>query len=155
MNKSEPAGKLPGTGALTPSSAPTIAREKDATKKHIRGSTLLLIGRMISMGLNFGVQILTVRYLSKSDYGALAYALSVVSMSTSAVLFGLDKAIARFVPIYEEREDYPRMAGTVALSLATVLVLGIILVVGVITLDNVLFARVASDPLSAMLLVTI
>lgn len=107
------------------------------------------------MGLNFGVQILTVRYLSKSDYGALAYALSVVSMSTSAVLFGLDKAIARFVPIYEEREDYPRMAGTVALSLATVLVLGIILVVGVITLDNVLFARVASDPLSAMLLVTI
>jgi len=155
MNKSEPAGKLPGTGALTPSSAPTIAREKDATKKHIRGSTLLLIGRMISMGLNFGVQIMTVRYLSKSDYGALAYALSVVSMSTSAVLFGLDKAIARFVPIYEEREDHSRMVGTVVLALATVLVLGLILVVGVITLDNIVFTRVASDPLSAMLLVTI
>ncbi|HQE20285.1 MAG TPA: oligosaccharide flippase family protein, partial [Aggregatilineales bacterium] len=107
------------------------------------------------MALNFGVQIMTVRYLSKSDYGALAYALSVVSMSTSAVLFGLDKAIARFVPIYEEREDHSRMVGTVVLALATVLVLGLILVVGVITLDNIVFTRVASDPLSAMLLVTI
>lgn len=157
MNKSEPAGKIPGTRPLAAATAtvPAPPKEKDATKKHIRGSSLLLIGRMVSMALNFGVQILTVRYLSKSDYGALAYALSVVSMSTSAVLFGLDKAIARFVPIYEEREDYPRMAGTVALALGTVLVLGLILVVGVLALDTVLFAQVASDPLSAALLVTI
>ena len=43
--------------------------------------------------------MLIVRYLSKSDFGAFAYALAVASMGSSMVLFGLDKAIARFVPI--------------------------------------------------------
>lgn len=37
----------------------------DATRKHIRGSTLLLIGRLIMLGINFGTQVLTVRYLAK------------------------------------------------------------------------------------------
>src|SRR5690554_4685934 len=82
---------------------------KDPTRKHIRGSSLLLLGRIIAMGLNFGVQIVTVRYLAKSDYGALAFALSVVSMATSGVLLGLDKSVARFVPIYQEQRDYNRM----------------------------------------------
>ncbi len=31
-----------------------------ATRRHLRGSSLLLIGRLISLLVNFGVQVLTV-----------------------------------------------------------------------------------------------
>ena len=128
---------------------------KDPTRKHIRGSSLLLLGRIIAMGLNFGVQIVTVRYLAKSDYGALAFALSVVSMATSGVLLGLDKSVARFVPIYQEQRDYNRMVGTVVLAFLAVLALGVVLVAGTFALQNVLIDRVVSDPLSAFLLLSI
>ena len=50
-----------------------------AARRQIRGSTLLLVGQLLAKGVNFGVQVLIVRYLSKSDYGALAYALSIES----------------------------------------------------------------------------
>src|SRR5919198_1404902 len=51
-----------------------IPPRRDATDQHLRGSVLLLFGRVVALGLNFLIQILIVRYLSKSDYGAFAYA---------------------------------------------------------------------------------
>ena len=36
---------------------------------NIRGSALLLSGRAISLALNFVVQVVTIRYLSKLDFG--------------------------------------------------------------------------------------
>jgi hypothetical protein len=82
--------------------APIIAApgvEQSTTRRQIRGSSLLLVGRFLSRGVTFAVQILIVRYLSKSDYGAFAYALSIVTLGTTVVTFGLDRAITRFVPI--------------------------------------------------------
>ena len=59
------------------------------TAKQIRGSSLLLVGRFVSRGINFGVQILTVRYLSLTDYGAFAYALAIVNIGQSLATLGL------------------------------------------------------------------
>jgi hypothetical protein len=59
-----------------------VPRTKQAAvNRQIRGSSLLLIGRTLSMAVNFAVQVLIVRYLSKTDYGAFAYALSIVARS--------------------------------------------------------------------------
>lgn len=104
--------------------------EQKATKKQIRGSSLLLIGRVLSKGVGFVVQVLIVRYLAKSDYGAFAYALSVVAMGETIVTFGLDRAVTRFLPIYHEQRDYNKMFGTLFLVLSTIvsLSLGLILV---------------------------
>src|SRR6266508_643075 len=66
----------------------------EATQKHIRGSSLLLGGRFLSLGINFAIQILIVRYLSKADYGAWAYALSLVSLAVGVATFGLDRSIS-------------------------------------------------------------
>ena len=84
---------------------------QEATRKQIRGSSLLLIGRFLSLGVNFGIQIMIVRYLSKADYGAFAYALSIVSVGASIVSFGLDRSITRFIPIYEEDREYDKLWG--------------------------------------------
>ena len=102
------------------------ARSSDAVpsgghaRTQIRGSTLLLIGRALSLVLSFIVQVVTVRYLAKTDYGAFAFALSAASMVTNFVLLGLDKAAPRFTSIYLEERAYPRLFGSMFLMLASI-----------------------------------
>ena len=69
---------------ITQSVEPASDHRATATKQHIRGSSLLLAGRILSLGLNLGVQVLLIRYLAKTDYGAFAYAIALVSMGASS-----------------------------------------------------------------------
>ena len=72
---------MKASASASPSAdAIAVAPDDAATRNQIRGSSLLLVGRMASLGVNFAVQIIVIRYLSKSDYGAFAYALSLVSL---------------------------------------------------------------------------
>lgn len=113
-------------GSSTETATEALPRIKQtATKRQIRGSSLLLAGRLLSKGVNFAVQIMIVRYLSKTDYGAFALALSFVSLSQSVATFGLDRAITRFVPIYQEKEEYAKLFGTIIMVFSTILSLGI------------------------------
>ncbi|MGH3928144.1 MAG: oligosaccharide flippase family protein, partial [Pseudonocardiaceae bacterium] len=98
---------------------------RSASAKQIRGSSILLVGRFLSMAANFGIGVLTVRYLTKSDYGAFAYALSIVTLGETVVTLGLDRAITRFVPIYEEREEYSKLWGTLVMVVGVVGGLGL------------------------------
>jgi O-antigen/teichoic acid export membrane protein len=108
-------------------SAETL-REKDATRKHIRGSSLLLFGRMLSLGINFFTQVLMVRYLSTRDFGVFAYGLAVVGFFRLFASLGLQDAIPRFVPIYQENREYGKMFGTIFLAMGAVLATGIVIV---------------------------
>ncbi len=132
------------------SAPPTVAK---AARRQIRGSSLLLVGRLIAMVVSFVVQVLTVRYLTKADYGAFAYALSLVTLGETIVTLGLDRAVTRFVPIYHEREDYPRMFGTMLMVLGTILGLGMILVVGMVALQGAVAEHLISDRRAVELLV--
>ncbi|HSD79916.1 MAG TPA: oligosaccharide flippase family protein [Solirubrobacteraceae bacterium] len=107
-----------------------------ATRKQIRGSSLLLGGRFISLGVNFLTQVLIVRYLSKSDFGIFAYGLSIVALAESLTMLGLDRALSRFLPIYHERGEYPKLFGTLLLSLSSVLTLGLAMALVVIGLQG-------------------
>jgi O-antigen/teichoic acid export membrane protein len=111
----------PAAGPALP--APHAAAE--ATRRQIRGSSLLLAGRMLSLAVNFATQVLIVRYLSKSDFGVFAYGLSIVSLGESLAVLGLDKAIPRFLPIYEEQGAYGKLFGTLVMAGGTVLGLGL------------------------------
>lgn len=137
------------TSSITASSAKSA---NHSTKKHLRGSTLLLAGRGISMVANFAVQILTVRYLSKSDYGAIAYALSLVSFGSSIAVFGLGKTITRFVPIYQEKGEFQKLFGTILMVTGTILSIGLLLVLLVIGLSGWLAESFITDPLALQLL---
>jgi O-antigen/teichoic acid export membrane protein len=121
-------------------------------KKHIRGSLLLMLGRLFSMGVNFAVQVLTVRYLAKSEYGAFAFALSLVSMGGSLAIFGLDKTLSRFVPIYHEQRDYPKMFGSMVLMLTTILGIGLSMVLLTFGLSGFIAGSLVTDPLAVGLL---
>jgi O-antigen/teichoic acid export membrane protein len=121
-------------------------------RKYLRGSSLLLGGRFISILLNLAVQVVTVRYLSKGDYGAFAYALGIASMGSTVLLMGLGKAVPRFVPIYHERGDYARAFGAIALAAGTIWGLGVSLVVLTFGLRDVISGSLISDPQALSLL---
>src|SRR5438046_1605101 len=103
--------------------------EQDAIRNQIRGSSLFLFGRMLSLGINFFTQVLMVRYLSTRDYGELAYGLAVVSFFRIFASLGLQDAIPRFVPIYRENREYGKMFGTIVLVVGAVLATGVFIVV--------------------------
>jgi O-antigen/teichoic acid export membrane protein len=127
-----------------------------ATRRQIRGSSLLVGGRLLSKGVNFAIQVLIVRYLSKADFGAFAYALSIVAVGETLVTCGLDRAVTRFVPIYHEKEDFRRMFGTVVMVLGTLAALGVSCVLGVYGLQAFLGdARVADPKAGSLLLILI
>lgn len=71
----------------------TTTTKSSSSRRQIRGSSLLLVGQFLSKAINFAVQVLIVRYLTKSDYGAFGYALSIVALGESVATFGLDRAI--------------------------------------------------------------
>ena len=84
--------------------------------RQIRGSSLLLVGRLIAIGLDLMTQVLIVRSLSKGDFGAFAFALSIVSLLATISVFGLDKTLPRFATIYEEKRDQGGLVGSIALG---------------------------------------
>jgi O-antigen/teichoic acid export membrane protein len=106
-----------------PASAATVAA-------HVRGSSLLLIGRGLAMAVAFLTQVLITRHLSKDDYGAFALGLSTALLVQSVLALGLDRADTRFLALYEDRADHARLLGVIVFEATTVVVLGSAVVVG-------------------------
>ena len=130
---------------------PSNPTAPSASSRHVRGSSLLLLGRVIAMVVNFLVQVLIVRYLSTAAYGAFVYALSLVTLGETLVTLGIDRAVGRFLPIYQERAEWPKLFGTLALVAGTILSLGLAIIVLVIFRSNSksLFSTLCGRPMGA------
>jgi len=113
------------TPPVEAASAAAVSSKKDTARRQIRGSSLLLVGQLLAKGVNFGVQVMIVRYLSQSDYGAFAYGLSIVALGQSIATFGLDRAITRYVTIYHEQRDYNKLFGTLLMVVTLIASLGL------------------------------
>jgi O-antigen/teichoic acid export membrane protein len=107
-----------------PSGSEVDGQADAATRRHLRGSSLLLVGRLLALAISLATDIVLVRYLAKSDYGIFAWTLSIASLGASASAFGLDKAIGRFVAIYEERGERSQVAAVIVLMTGIVAALG-------------------------------
>lgn len=100
-----------------------------AVRRQIRGSGLLMAGRVISTGLTTLSQVLIVRHLTTYDYGAWAYALAFVLFWQSLSNLGFHEAVTRFVPIYHHHRDYPKVFGTIVLCCGFILLSGTLVIV--------------------------
>ena len=116
---------------------------------------MLLAGRFISLGLNFLTQVVTVRYLTKSDYGAFAYALTLASIGSSVALFSMDKSISRFLPIYDENKEDEKQRGTLVLTLGIIVGISIALIALVYGFRGFIEQRLISNSLSVSLLLVV
>jgi O-antigen/teichoic acid export membrane protein len=136
--------------AANPAVAEAAAIADEA--RHFRGSTLLVLGRFVGLGLDFVTQVLIVRALARTDYGAFAFALSVSSLAATVGLLGLDKTISRFVPIYEQTGDQRRLAGSLVVAVSTVAFLGVAMLFAMIGLSTALGAELVENELARRLL---
>jgi O-antigen/teichoic acid export membrane protein len=128
------------------------ASDEALLRSQVRGSTLLLAGRILQLGVNMAVQLMVVRYLSKAGYGAFAYALAIVMVGETIALFGLDRAVSRLVPISLEKRDYATACGVLVLSILTVVSLGVLLIVAVILARGVIERSLIPDHRAVTLL---
>jgi O-antigen/teichoic acid export membrane protein len=142
----------PPSSALTPSAIdddqPSLRAPPAAahlTRGQLRGSTLLLAGRFLSLGVNFVTQVLIVRYLTKNDFGVFAYGLSMVALGEALSTMGLDKSVARYLPIYDERRAYAKLFGTMVMVMGTVVGFGAAFLAVAIGLDGFAGGSMRSD----------
>ena len=140
-----------------PSSAPppTPSPVHDGTRKHLRGSSLLLAGRGLSLLLNFCVQVLTVRALIKADFGAFGWALSIVSFCGSFNLLGMGKTVGRSVSVHQQRGEARQALGVIAIALGAIVGFGVVVVLVAFGLRGWLDGRVSHPQSVALLLVLI
>lgn len=115
---------------IAPTPVEIIAPPADITANHevtkqIRGSSLLVLGRLSSLATNLVVQVLLVRTLTKNDFGAFSYVLSLVTTGATLCTFGLDRGLTRFLAMYEERGDRAKFWGTIVLQTATIAGVGL------------------------------
>lgn len=101
-----------------------------ATRSHIRGSSLLVVGNAISLGMNFIPHILLVRYLTVDSYGLWGYALSVEAVCRN-VSIGLNEPMSRFVAMYHENKKPAQLLGTILLTFGVTLLISCALVAAV------------------------
>ncbi len=131
------------------------AVESESTRKQIRGSSLLLAGRGISLVINLMTQIAVIRYLSKLDYGAFAWAFSAVELAAMGATFGMDKSLSRFGAIFHEKKDYRRLTGALILTSVVVLFLGGATLLFAWSMQGYMISRWTIDPLAITTLMTL
>ncbi len=142
------------TANATPIATTGTAKYSPASRQ-IRGSTLLLVGRSFSRVGNFITQVAIVNYLSKTDYGAFAYALAVVALGQSVAMLGLNQAITRFVPIYHDQRDYNKLFGTIAVAISTMISLGLAMALILYSFQGLIAETLINDHLALTLLLVL
>jgi O-antigen/teichoic acid export membrane protein/D-alanine-D-alanine ligase-like ATP-grasp enzyme len=112
--------------AVTDAPAPKATAESGTS--HVRGSTLLFVGRLVSLVINFATQIIIARHLGQSEFGAFAFAFAVAGLGQVAITLGLHRGVTRFLTADLESGDHPRLLGTILLNIVVIVGLGAILV---------------------------
>jgi O-antigen/teichoic acid export membrane protein len=107
-----------------PSSGVDAAR---LNKRNVRGSTLLLVGRLVSLGFTVVTQVVIVRFLSKTDFGAFAYAFTLTAALRILLSLGQGRLLSRFLAKYEEERDYARMWGAILMAMGAIAVTSVVL----------------------------
>jgi O-antigen/teichoic acid export membrane protein len=139
-------------GASADAAGSDVRARREGVRRHLRGSSLLLAGRLASLGINLAVQVLTVRSLARDEYGAFAWALVVVGGATQLVLLGLDTTVARFVAIYHERGEPARVFGAIALSAGGIALTGLLLIGGAFAAAGALPDLLGAEPAAVTML---
>ncbi|MBA3310149.1 MAG: oligosaccharide flippase family protein [Nocardioidaceae bacterium] len=107
-------------------------------RRQVRGSALLVVGRGASLLLGMATQIIIVRTLSKTDFGAFAYALALAAAARTLLSLGQGRLLSRFMATYEERRDFPRMFGAMFLAVGTIVVTSVVGITALFVFSDVL-----------------
>ena len=131
-------------------SAETLGRQ------HVRGSALLVVGRVLAMVINMATQVIIIRTLTKADFGAFAYALALAAAARTLLSLGQGRLLSRFLATYEEQRDYPRMFGAIFLAIGTILATSVVAIGAVFLFsDQLLGSALDSDDAVELVLILV
>ncbi len=119
----------------------------------LRGSMLLLGGRVVAIGLNFLVQVMMVRFLTRGQYGSFSFAISATALAANLNMLGLARSMSRFGPLYGERKDTTHLVQAILAALGTILAVGGLVVAGAFLFNGAWQPFLTEDALSQELLV--
>ena len=128
-------------------------RGHTSSKSQMRGSALLLVGRLLGMGLGLVIQLLLIRGLTKDDFGAFAWALSIVTLVQSVIPLGLDRVDSRFMAKFDEEGNDRRLVGVLVTETMFVVGLGAVAFLVVLIWHGRLAPGIAPSETAANLLV--
>jgi O-antigen/teichoic acid export membrane protein len=114
-------------------------------RKQVRGSALLVVGRVAAMVLGMATQVLIVRALTKGDFGAFAYALALAAAARVLLSLGQGKLLSRFMAKYEEEQDYARMFGAMFLAVGTIAVTSVVAIIAAFLFSGALLGGSADS----------
>ena len=117
----------------------------EGSRGHVRGSSLLVLGRVIALALGMVTQVIIVRTLTKAEFGAFAYALAIASAARILLSLGQGRLLSRFMATYEEQRDYARMFGAMFLAVATIVVTSVLAIGALFLLSEELIGSVVDD----------
>ena len=117
----------------------------------VRGSALLLLGRVIALGVEFGAHVVVVRYLTKGDYGAYSYALAVAGLFAGLLVLGLPETLARYAPIFLERRQHSRLLGATLIAISLVTGIGLLAALVVLIVPGPVGGVLESDQAARLL----
>jgi O-antigen/teichoic acid export membrane protein len=133
---------------VTVASTPPGEVAPDGLGRHFRGSNLVLVASGIGAILELGAQVMAVRHLSTSAFGAFAFALAIALFLQGIAQFGMPLAVSRFAPMLREADDKGGVAGVIAIAMSVALALGGVLA-AVVTAFAVLAPPSVLSPASA------
>ena len=111
---------------VSPDPAPTALEEQERRgADYVRGSTLLVVGRVVAQLADISLLIVLARYLTQGDYGALTYALAIVILFKTFAVFELPNTLGRFLPLYREQGQQDKLRGAITAGLIIVVGLGV------------------------------
>ena len=135
---------------------PVAEPATDIQREQVRGSALLMVGRVVALVLGMATQVVIVRALSKADFGAFAYALAIASAARVLLSLGQGRLLSRFMATYEEERDYPRMFGAMILAVGTIFATSLVCIGALYLFSDVLVgSAVQSDPAVQLVLVLV
>ncbi len=116
----------------------------EAVTRHLRGSSVLLTGRLLAMMIALVTQWMIVRVLDKADFGVFAFGLTLVGSLRVLVSFGDSQSVGRFLTLDAEEDDRGGFEATLLLVLGRIVLVSAI-VIGVVA---VLSERITNSFLS-------
>lgn len=126
-------------------------RENQGISRGLRGSSLLFVGRCLSLGISFIAQVAAVRYFSRESYGVFAVAISTVAVASVVSSFGMDKAALRLLPKLDIDGKKSRFSAAVAVMGGTSLLASLFVIAIVVLLTTFGFIGADSGNASVLL----
>jgi len=92
-----------------------------------KGAGIVFAGSIASYGLRYLFYLIIARQIGAGDFGVFSIAIAIFSIAEVLASLGSTKGIVRFVALFHREGDYRRLKGIVHLSLALVILGGVVI----------------------------